>query len=182
MAGRYPRRQPLRRPVEPPPPEPPPAPELEKQILRFVELGSPPEMAALACGVPEATFRGWLRRATEGSHAHERFRQRVASAEAACAAQLAARVHVAGQRDWRADAHLLERRAREHFGRGPTEQAGDKLIQLVVEVLERELGEDDLDRVLAALERALRGEPPTAARGGPGKGDEGDSGPAAPAD
>ena len=178
--SRYGKRYPPRRTVEREPPAPL-APDVERRILGFVRRGSPPEMAALAAGVPLHTFRSWLRLATEGSHAHERFRVAIESAEAECIAGLAARVHEAGKRDWRADAHLLERRAREHFGRGPSEDAGDKLVALVVEVAERTLEEDDLDRFLAALGRALRGEPPAATRGGSrGEGSNGSEPPGPP--
>lgn len=179
MGGRYkPWRKRPPTPAEPKPVELPDR-DTEARVLQLVRLGSPPETAAATAGVRIETYRGWLRKGANGDAACRRFADKVAAAQAEAAATLAARVHTAARRDVRAAQWMLERMDREHFGRND-QRAGEELIRTVVAVLESELEADELDRVLAALERALRGEPPAGPRLGEGEDEPGGSEPAAP--
>ena len=91
-------------------------PEIGEQIVRLIKHGVPITHAAAAVGVSESTVYAWI---TKGQAAKSgrfsEFSEDVTRAKAASVAALVARVAQASEKDWRAAAWLLTRRAPAEF-------------------------------------------------------------------
>lgn len=93
--------------------------EVTDKICQAIQAGAYPETAAAYAGVHVDSLRNWLR-AAHGDPPNEeclRFAERVQQALATLEVQSAALVTKHAQDDWRAAAHLLERRFPERWGK-----------------------------------------------------------------
>lgn len=128
--------------------------EVEDRVLEFLKFGSTFAQAAGAAGVTEGTFNGWLRRGARGEQPYKRFLEKIQAAAAFVQVQLAARVHTAGRKDWRANVALAQKI--ERGGWSALTDANRLIVAEVVAALREVLKPDEIDRCLEAIERRLR--------------------------
>ena len=89
-------------------------PALQDQIAGYVNAGSPIPLACKAAGVSWNTAKEWMKRGKrEEDGIYCEFFAAMERAKARWAAGAAMRITKAGQKDWKADAWLLERRVKE---------------------------------------------------------------------
>jgi len=91
--------------------------EVQEQICRAVEAGTPLKHAAAFAGIGETTVYQWMARGEESDNGsvYRSFQESVTRAQARSITRLTARIMEAAQQDWRAAAWLLTRRAPEDF-------------------------------------------------------------------
>jgi hypothetical protein len=92
-------------------------PSVRQEIVSRIREGVPFIVAAESCGIARRTWARWMERGREDG-AREPYKSFAVECDRAFADwQVAAvrQVAVAGAKDWRAPAHMLERRAPEHW-------------------------------------------------------------------
>lgn len=112
--------------------------------------------AAVANGIPERTFHDWLGkgRLEDAVEPYRSFVGEVEQAMEAWAARAVQRIDVHGEKDWRAEAWLLERRRPDEFG-DPAKGGVVVNVGVLVESPEwRDLSQRLLER-LSAFPEAL---------------------------
>lgn len=148
-------------------------PHIQAKVVLAIRGGNYAEIAARLAGIDEATYYRWMARGkAEEDRLAERssrkmreterpfceFRKAVMEADAAAEAQAAAAIMVAGKKDWKAHAWLLERRHPDRWRRrtdaivhheGPTPGGGP--VQAAVAVHQApEQGVDQVEVARAA--------------------------------
>lgn len=127
----------------------------QRQIVSNIELGAHRDIAARAAGLAPAHLVTWMRLGRDPESGYHAFRELVLQAEATsymASLRLLAEAAHAGE-DLRSIRWFLERRFPRHFN----EKAADVIdrererICDVIESLAEELGDDAVDRVLAAI-------------------------------
>lgn len=117
--------------------------EVAEEILKRIELGSPPSVAAQACGVAPGTFKGWR-------DARPEFAEAVACARAGFEASLVEGITLAAADDWRAAAWNLERRISARYA-VKVKVIRDDEARRLIKVARDVLSEQDCIRLLEAL-------------------------------
>lgn len=95
--------------------------EIADQIIQYIMLGSYVETAAMAAGIHKHTFYEWLKRGAHDKAAKKttqwsRFNDAVTNALGKSEQRDLLKVDKASERDWRAAAWKLERRAPRRWG------------------------------------------------------------------
>ena len=117
--------------------------EVAEAILKRIELGTPPSVAAQACGVAPGTFKGWR-------DARPDFAEAVACARAEFESQSVTGITLAAADDWRAAAWNLERQIHARYAlkiKAVREEEAGCLLKAAERVLSRE----DLLRLIEAI-------------------------------
>ena len=90
-------------------------PEIQTKVAGYVNAGAPIPMACTAAGLSWNTAKEWLARGRRGEQPYDEFVAAMAEAKARWVAGSTMRITKASQKDWKAAAWLLERRAPKHF-------------------------------------------------------------------
>jgi transposase-like protein len=118
-------------------------PEREQRLLQAIRAGNTRRAACAYAGISDETLANWSRRSLD-------FLESLTRAEAESEVALVATIRQAAQQDWRAAAHLLERRWPDTWGRR------DKVdLDVYVRQRARELGIDE-DEALRSVRERLR--------------------------
>jgi hypothetical protein len=132
-------------------------PKLRGQVLEMIGAGIPLKTAAVANGVPARTFFDWLAkgRAEDAAEPYASFAREVDEAMERWAARAVRRIDTHGEKDWRAEAWLLERKRPEEWADPNRAGVVTVNVGVLVESAEwRDLAERLLDR-LAPFPEAL---------------------------
>lgn len=121
-------------------------PEREQRLLAAIRAGSTYRAAAAAAGISEDTLARWVKRSAANAEALTR-------AEGESEVALVAIIRAAAPHDWRAAAHLLERRWPDSWGR---REKLDVNIRQEAQRLADQLGLD-VDELIAEANRIVKG-------------------------
>lgn len=83
--------------------------DVRAALLRAVRKGAPPDVAAAVAGVALRTWYHWRQQGRDGVEPYASLEADVQQAEAEQEINYVARIAEAGQKDWKANAWLLER-------------------------------------------------------------------------
>lgn len=120
-------------------------PEREGLLLEAIRAGATRKAAALHAGIDEATLYRWMER-------NASFASLLTRAEGESEVALVGIIRKAAELDWRAAAHLLERRWPETWGR--RDRVDVTIMRREAERIAQELG-IDVDEVLQEAERIM---------------------------
>lgn len=119
-------------------------PELQLQIVNYVAAGTPPEIAAQACGVTSTTYYNWMQKGRDGRAKYAEFFEAVQKARAECEARNVLIIERAAEKTWQAAAWFLERSAPERWALKRNIEVTDKEEDVPVE----EMTEAELMRIV----------------------------------
>lgn len=124
--------------------------ETTERLVRLVRAGNYRETAAAACGIAPRTLRKWLQWGAEGKEPYATFSETVDRAEAESEARDVAFIGTAGQSDWRAAAHRLERKHPKRWGK-QVRIVYEDVIRKVLSVAERVLAPEVFELLVGEL-------------------------------
>lgn len=139
-------------------------PELQKNILRLIEMGVPQKHAALACGIHECTVSTWKARGEKGIEPYANFLKAMKEADSRAMARYVELVAKAAciDKQWAAAMTMLERRWKDHFGRKEnltiTDDQRVNALEAENERLLKKLKDKDSREAYMFLARTLRDE------------------------
>jgi hypothetical protein len=90
--------------------------ELQASMVKMLRAGVHPETACKVEGLALSTYYDWRKRGEEGEEPYAEFLFETTRATALVIGQLEHEVIKAAQRDWRAGAFMLSKRARDIYG------------------------------------------------------------------
>lgn len=131
-------------------------PEVHKRIVAMLRAGNYLETAASAAGITSKTLRIWLRWGKMGREPFRQFATDVDVAVGESQALMVQQVRSWGQRDWRANGWLLERRFPDLFGARlqVTSRVRDEL-SFILDALRAELDRETFQRVATIVVKAF---------------------------
>jgi hypothetical protein len=143
--------------------------KLQRAICLRIERGNYPEVSAAAEGIPERTFREWMKNGRQGLQPYERFVIAVDRARARAEADLVEVIRKGDTKNRkmsRAAGWLLERTRSKRFGAVIRHRVEDELERLL-DIVQAVCSESDFRRVLEAIAARDR-EEETGEPAGPG--------------
>jgi hypothetical protein len=132
--------------------------EIEKRIdtmASAIRRGLANSSAAIAAGLHPATFQNWKNYAKQGKEPYASLWWKIQKAKEEGKLVLADHVYKAAERDWKAAAWLLERRAKEFQRPDHSKPHSTTLVQEVTVENSKKQVEDKLDRIRQLREKYL---------------------------
>lgn len=124
--------------------------EVHDTLVDAIRAGVTKTAACGEAGVTPSTFRRWLHLGLSGDPQYEAFARDVKAAEAWVERNMTTVIYNAAMGgDWRAAQLYLERRVKEW--RPKSELSIEAELEQILDVLERELGAEEAERIFAAL-------------------------------
>jgi hypothetical protein len=90
--------------------------ELVKKICSYIATGNYISVACEAAGIDKATFYRWIEWAEQGKEPYTTLATELKKAEAEAETNRVAKLHLAGDKSWQANAWLLERKQPDRWG------------------------------------------------------------------
>lgn len=124
--------------------------KVRRTILTYLRAGNYLADAYRAAGVGRSTFFDWMRLGAAGDEPFASFREECEQAVAQWQVNAVAAMNAAGNVDWRAHAHMLERRAPAQWG-AKARDIQERIVTHVLSCARRVLAPEAFDELVAAL-------------------------------